>query len=92
MTKEEFIETFKNNYMNIDWKVGFPKLYEKQHFIGTRNDIEIKLYEPSVNSHCDVVINRSKIKVPKEIYEDVLNIYNANQRIHTETIFDEFWK
>lgn len=91
MTKEEFIETFKNNYMTIDWKVVYPKLYEKHHFVGIRNDIEIEIFE-YIDGYCEVVIKGTRIKVSKELYQKISNTVDEQNNKRTEIILSEFWK
>ena len=91
MTKEEFIETFKNNYMTIDWKVVYPKLYEKHHFVGIRNDIEIEIFE-YIDGYCEVDIKGTRIKVSKELYQKISNTVDEQNNKRTEMILSEFWK
>ena len=91
MTKEEFIETFKNNYMTIDWKVVYPKLYEKHHFVGIRNDIEIEIFE-YIDGYCEVDIKGTRIKVSKELYQKISNTVDEQNNKRTEIILSESWK
>lgn len=91
MNIEEFKELLEKQYMTIDWKVVYPKLYEKQHFVGTRNDIEIKLYE-HIDGYCEVDIKGTRIKFPKEIYQKISNTVDEQNNKRTEMLMSEFWK
>lgn len=91
MNIEEFKELLERQYMIINWKVVYPKLYEKHHFVGTRNDIEIKLYE-HIDGYCEVDINGTRIKVSKELYQKISNTVDEQNNKRTEIILSEFWK
>lgn len=91
MTIEEFKNVFEKQYLIIDWKVVYPELRGRHHFIGTRNDIEMKLYAPDDN-FCVVYLAGVSIKVPKEIYQKVSDMVDEQNKKQTEIILSEFWK